>query len=204
MTPFAAIVAGGAAGFFGAAAAHVMTNLADRAGGEQWLRGPYGPQFFPIAFYTAVFYAAIGLAAGRRGATVLAGFFGPLVGIALTMAVLTRYGGWGMPRGLPGTAQWELAVKLVYGATIWGTIALIGALASGTTRPRGAAAAVAGSFAAYAVLSAVLAAVPSYGQGKWNPQSLLPSPVNLMDGLLSGIGLCLALSLDSTFRRKPS
>ncbi len=204
MTPFSAIVGGGAAGLFGAAAAHVMTNLADRAGGEQWLRGPYGPQFFPIAFYTAVFYAAIGLAAGRRWATVLAGFLAPFLGIALTMAVLTRYGGWGMPRGLPGTAQWELAVKVVYGATIWGTILLLGALAGGPPRWRGALAAMIGSLCAYGLLSGFLAAVPSYGQGKWNPQSLLPSPVNLMDGLLSGIGLCLALSLDSKLRRKPA
>ena len=202
MTPFAAIVGGGTAGFFGAALAHVLTNIADRLGAEGWLRGPYGPQFFPIAFYTALFYAGIGAAAGRRGATALAGFLGPLLGIALVMTVLTRYSGWGMPRGLGGTPQWQLAVAVVYTVSIWGTIGLIGALSVETKRWRGALAAVGGSFAAYQVLRALLWAVPSYAQGQWNPLSLLPSPINLMDGLLSGAGLCLALSLDSKFRRE--
>lgn len=199
MTPFAAIVGGGAAGFLGAAFAHVLTNLADRAGGEAWLRGPYGPQFFPIAFYTAVFYAAIGLASGRRAAAVLTGFLGPLLGIALTMAVLTRYGGWGMPAGQPSTPQWQLAVLVVYTAAVWGTISALGALESGW---RGALAAVLGSLAAYGAMTLLLKAAPSYAAGRWDPRSYLPSPINLMDGLLSGIGLCLALSLDSKFRRK--
>lgn len=199
MTPFAAIVGGGAAGFFGAAAAHVLTNLADRAGGEAWLRGPYGPQFFPIALYTAVFYAAIGLAAGRRAATVMTGFLGPLLGISLTMAALTRYGGWGMPTGQPSTPQWQFAVLVVYTVAVWGTIAWIGALEGGW---RGALGAVLGSLAAYGLLTLMLKAAPSYAAGKWDPRSFLPSPINLMDGLLSGAGLCLALSLDSKFRRK--
>jgi hypothetical protein len=109
-----------------------------------------------------------------------------------------------MPRGLGGTPQWQLAVVVLYTAAIWGTIALIGALSADTARWRGALAAVAGSFAAYQLLNLLLWAVPSYAQGKWNPASLLPSPVNLMDGLLSGAGLCLALSIDSKFRRKPA
>ncbi|MDD5303881.1 MAG: hypothetical protein PHS14_12345 [Elusimicrobia bacterium] len=201
MTPFAAIVGGGAAGFFGAALAHVLSTLADRAGAEGLLRGPYGPQFFLIALYTAVFYAAIGAAAGRRAATALVGFLGPLLGIALVMAALTRYSGWGMPRGLPGTAQWQLAVAVVYTAAIWSTIAALGALSAGTSRWRGALAAVLGSLAGYGVLSLLLWAVPSYAQARWSPVSFLPSPVNLMDGLLSGAGLCLALSLDAKLRR---
>ena len=204
MTPFAAIVGGGGAGFFGAALAHVLSTLADRAGAEGFLRGPYGPQFFLIALYTAVFYAAIGAAAGRRAATALAGFLGPLLGIAAVMAALTRYPGWGMPRGLPGTAQWQLAVAVVYTAAIWGTIAAIGAMSAATAKWRGALAAVAGSLSAYGVLTFLLWAVPSYGRLRWSPISYMPSPVNLMDGLLSGAGLCLALSLDAKFRRKPA
>ena len=204
MTPFAAVVGGGAAGFFGAALAHVLSTAADRAGAEGFLRGPYGPQFFLIALYTGVFYAAIGAAAGRRASTALVGFLGPLLGIAAVMTALTRYPGWGMPRGLPGTFQWQLAVASVYTAAIWGTIAALGALSASTARWRGALAATLGSLSAYGVLSFLLWAVPSYAKARWSPVSFLPSPVNLMDGLLSGAGICLALSLDAKFRRNPS
>lgn len=185
------------AGFAGAALAHVASTLADRAGAEGFLRGPYGPQFFLIALYTAVFYAAIGAASGRRAATALAGLLGPLLGIGAVMAVLTHYSGWGMPRGLPGTAQWQLAVGVVYTVAIWSTIAALGAMSAETARWRGAVAAVAGSLGAYGLLSLFLWAVPSYAKIRWSPISFLPSPVNLMDGLLSGAGLCLALSLDA-------
>lgn len=201
MSPFAAVVGGGVAGFIGAALAHVLSTLADRAGAEGLLRGPYGPQFFLISLYTAVFYASIGAAAGRRFTTAAAGFLGPLIGIAAVMAALTRYPGWGMPRGLPGTAQWQLAVAVVYTAAIWVTIAALGAMSAATARWRGALAAVLGSLSAYGVLSLLLWAVPSYAQTRWSPVSFLPSPVNLMDGLLSGAGLCLALSLDAKLRR---
>ena len=204
MTPFSAIVTGGLAGSLGAALAHVLTTLADRFGAEGWLRGPYGPQFFPIALYTALFYAAIGAAAGKRAGTVLAGFLGPLLGIAGVLAALTRYSGWGMPRGLSGTTQWQIAVTVVYSVSIWGTIAVLGMLAGRTARWRGALAAVAGSLSAYGALALILAAVPSYGKSPWNPVSFLPSPVNLLDGLLSGVGLCLALSLDERIDRRPS
>ena len=204
MTPFEAVVGGGVAGFFGAVLAHVLSTAADRAGAEGLLRGPYGPQFFLIALYTAVFYAAIGAAAGRRAATALAGLLGPLLGIAVVMAVLTRYSGWGMPRGLPGTAQWQLAVGVVYTAAIWLTISVLGAMSAATSWWRGALAAVLGSLSAYGVLTFLLWAVPSYAKVRWSPVSFLPSPVNLMDGLLSGAGLCLALSLDAQFRRKPA
>ncbi len=201
MTPFSAIVGGGAAGFFGAVLAHVLSTAADRAGAEGFLRGPYGPQFFLIALYTAVFYAAIGAAAGRRAATALVGFLGPLIGIAAVMAALTRYPGWGMPRGLGGTPQWQLAVIVVYTAAAWATILTLGALSTGTSWWRGALAAGLGSLSAYGVLSFFLWAVPSYTKVRWSPVSFLPSPVNLMDGLLSGAGLCLALSLDAKLRR---
>lgn len=201
MSPFAAIVGGGGAGFFGAALAHVLSTLADRAGAEGMLRGPYGPQFFLIALYTAVFYAAIGAAAGRRVLTAAIGCLAPLLGIAVPMAAMTRYSGWGMPRGFSGTPQWQLAVAVIYTAAIWGTIAAIGAC-SALTRPwRGALAAVLGSLAAYGGLTLLLWAVPSYAKVRWSPISLLPSPVNLMDGLMSGAGLCLALALDAKLRR---
>lgn len=191
---------GGSSGFAGAVAAHVLTILADRAGAESWLRGPYGPQFAPIAIYSAIFYASLGAAAGRRPLTALLGFLGPLLGIAATMTALTRYAGWGMPRGLPSTPQWQLAVASIYTVSIWSTTMLIGAASSQTARWRGALAAVLGSWTAYGLLTAFLWALPSYSAARWNPLSLLPSPINLMDGMLSGAGLCLALSLDSKIR----
>ncbi len=205
MTPFAAIVGGGGAGVLGAALAHILTTLADRLGSEAWLRGPYGPQFFNVALYTGVFYAAIGAAAGRRASTALLGLLGPFLGMILPLAALTRYPGWGMPQGARGTTpQWEIAVVLVYSAAIWATIAGLGVLAGRTTRPRGAAAAVLGSLAAYAVLAGLLKLFPDYGRSPWNPLSLIPSPVNLLDGLLSGAGLCLALTLDELWKRRTS
>ena len=115
-----------------------------------------------------------------------------------------RNDGWGMPRGLPGTSQWLFAVNAIYIVSIWGTIAVLGAACGRTSRLRGALAAVAGSLAAYGTLALILAALPAYGKSPWNPVSLLPSPVNLLDGLLSGACLCLALSLDERFFRKPS
>jgi hypothetical protein len=209
VTPFAAIVGGGGAGFLGAALAHVLTTAADRLGSEAWLRGPYGPQFFNVALYTGAFYAAIGAAAGKPGRGrawgALLGFLGPFLGIALTMAVLSHYAGWGMPRGThAGTPQWEWAVILIYTLSIWGTIAALGALAGRAARWRGAVAAVLGSLAGYGVLAALLRLFPAYGRSPWNPLSFIPSPVNLTDGLLSGAGLCLALALDELWKRRTS
>lgn len=196
---------GGIAGLLGAALAHVLTVLCDRHGSQDWLRGPYGPQFFNIALYTGVFYAAIGLAAGRRAATAAVGFLGAFFGILIPLFVLTRYGGWGMPRGADAVpAPWKYAVLSVYIAAIWGTIAGIGAAAARGVRWRGVAEAVFGSLAGYAVLSVALKVFARWANAAWNPGSLLPPPVNLLDGLLSGAGLCLALSLDDKLPRRTS
>lgn len=203
MEPFSAVVGGGLAGFFGAALAHVLTTLADRAGSEAWLRGPFGPQFFNVALYTGVFYAAIGAAAGRRARTAALGFSGTFFGILFPMFVLTRYGGWGMPRSsVAVTPQWRLAVVVVYILSIWGTIAAVGAEAGATTRRRGALAAVLGSLGGYAVLALLLKLFSSWAASPWTATSLIPPPVNLLDGLLSGAGLCLGLSLDRRFSRR--
>jgi hypothetical protein len=203
--PFSAVVGGGLAGFFGAALAHVLTTVADRLGSEAWLRGPYGPQFFGVALYTGVFYAAIAAAAGRRARTAAAGFAGAFLGILLPMFVLTRYGGWGMPRASNlVTPQWRLAVLVVYILAIWGTIAAVGALAGRVSRRRGAAAAVLGSLAGYAALALLLKVFSTWARSPWTPTSLIPPPVNLLDGLLSGAGLCLGLSLDQKLSRRPS
>ena len=202
MDPIVAAVGGGA-GLLGAALAHVLTVLCDRAGSEEWLRGPYGPQFFNVALYTGVFYGAIGWAAARRLRGLAVGFAGSFLGILVPMFVLTRYGGWGMPRTADAvTLQWKIAVLVVYIAAIWGSIAGIGAVCARSTRLRGALEAVGGSLAGYAVLTLALKLAPGLTSGHWNPTSFLPPPVNLLDGLLSGAGLCLALSLDDKLPRR--
>lgn len=204
MTPFAAVAGGGLAGFFGAALAHVLTTMAARLGSEAWLRGPYGPPFFNVALYTGVFYGAIGAAAGRRARTAGIGLLSAFFAFLLPMFVLTRYGGWGMPRGADITPAWKLAVIAVFVLAIWSTIAGIGAAAGRVSPWRGAAAAVLGSLAGYAALAVLQRLFAAWTQGPWNPASFLPSPVNLLDGLLSGAGLCLGLSLDERLSRRDS
>ncbi|MBI3564171.1 MAG: hypothetical protein HY079_03130 [Elusimicrobia bacterium] len=205
MDPLSAALGGGVAGLLGAALAHVLAVFCDRLGSESWLRGPYGPQFFNVALYTGVFYAAIAAAAGRRASVAAAGFLGSFLGILVPMFVLTRYGGWGMPRGADAvTLQWKIAVLVVYIVSIWGTIAGVGALSGRAPRWRGALEAVGGSLAGYAVLTLALKLLPFIAKGHWSPTSFLPPPVNLLDGLLSGAGLCLALSLDDKLPRRKS
>lgn len=198
-----AIVGGGAAGIGGAAFAHVVAALCDRAGSESWLRGAYGPQFFNITVYTSLLYAAIGGgAAPKKPAAALAGALAPILAIALPMIVLTRVPSLQIPEGYTRTPVWVTIVTFLYMLGIWGAIAAIGAFATRTTRLRGAAAAVLGSLVSYGFLTAFLKLAPSYAKSPWNPTGLIPSPINLLDGLLSGACLCLALSLDETFRRK--
>lgn len=193
--PFGAAVAGGAAGFFGAGMAHVLTALFDRAGAEKWLKGPYGPAFFNIALYTGVFYAAIGAGATRRTREALIGFFGPFLTIVVPMTVLTRVARFGLfPEGAP-SIEWQATVTAVYMLAIWGSIVAIGASAARRWRWLGAAAAVVASLLGYGVLQFILNVVPSYAKNPWNPAGLVPSPVNLLDGILSGAFLALAVAL---------
>jgi hypothetical protein len=197
VTPLAAAGLGGAAGLFGAALAHALTTLADRAGCAGWLHGPFGPRFFLVALYTGVFYAVIGGAARRKSADAALGFGGTFLGIAVPLFVLTRYGGWGMAEGSLPTTMWQKAFVAVYVLSVWGTIAALGAAAGGAGRLRGVAAAMGGSLAAYVLLSAALRLFPKLTSAPWSPASFFASPVNLLDGLLSGAGLCLALTLDA-------
>ena len=201
MTPFAAVAGGGLAGFAGAALAHMITIFAVRHGSEAWLRGPFGPPFFNVGIYTGLFYGAIGAAAGRKWLTTATGFLGAFFGIIFPLFVLTRYGGWGMAAGEAITPAWQNVIVIVYSFAIWATIAGIGfSLRSW----RGAGAAVLGSLVGYAVLKVSLSIFSSWAKTPWNPSSYIPSPVNLLDGLLSGAGLCLGLSLDQRFSRRKS
>lgn len=186
---------GGAAGLLGAALAHLLTALLDRAGSETWLKGPYGPAFFNIALYTGVFYAAVGAAAARRPREALIGLLGPFLTIAVPMAVLTRVARLGLfPGGAP-SIEWRVIVTVIYLLAIWGSIAAIGASAVGRRPWLGAGAAVVASLLGYGVLQSFLSAVPSYAKNPWNPAGLVPSPVNLMDGILSGAFVALAVVL---------
>lgn len=194
---------GGAAGLGGAAAAHVLTALCDRLGSETWLKGPHGPQFFNITLYSAILYASIGGAAARRAAGALAGAAGPALGIGLPMLLLTWLPVVGAPTDEARRGIWFFLVSSFYILGIWGAIASIGAVAARTKRWRGALAAIAGSLAAYGVLAAILRLAPNWSKTPWNPTALIPSPVNLLDGVLSGALLCLALVLDEKIRRNP-
>lgn len=202
MTPFAAIVGGGAAGFFGAALAHVLNTWTGLRGAENWLRGSYGTQFFPLALNLGILYCAIGAASGRNAKTALLGFMGPFLGIALPLTILSHLSMMkDLPRGNAWAWSWFWIVFIVQIVAMWGTVALIGSVSATTRRWRGALAAVIGSLAGYCVLSLFLWAAPSYGQVHFDPKSYLPPSLNLMDGMLSGAGLCLALSLDAKLRR---
>lgn len=194
MTPFTAVLTGGGAGLGGAALAHVATALADRAGSATWLKGPYGPPFFNIALYTGLFYAAIGTAAGRRAKEALIGLLGPFLAIAVPMTVLTRVARLGVFEKAP-SLEWQAIVAGVYLLAIWGTIAALGWSAARARPWQGAGAAVLASLLAYGLLTLLLRLVPSYALTPWNPAGLVPSPVNLMDGILSGAALSLAAAL---------
>ena len=97
---------------------------------------------------------------------------------------------------------------VAYVVVIWGTI-VIGA-AAGNIKRRGAIAAILGSLVSYGVLAGGLAldhAVRGHANGMMSPESvpsLMPPLVNLLDGLLSGAGLCLALSIDGRLSRRTS
>jgi hypothetical protein len=196
VSPLPAAVRGGLAGLCGAASAHLLAALAGRAGSDGWLRGPYGPAFFCAALYTGLFYAAIGAAAGRR-AGAAAGFLGGFLGLLVPLYVLTRYGGW-------TERQWTYAAVVPYIAAVWGTIAAIGAVSAPGRPWRGALAAAGGSLAAYAALSAAARLAPGLAAPARSPAALLAPPLTLLDGLLSGAGLCLALSLNEGLSRRPS
>jgi hypothetical protein len=166
-----------------------------------FLQGSYGTPFFAVALYTGVFYAAISAVAGRRLRFALAGFLTPFLAIIVPMFILTRFPGWGSS---PGASVWPMVVTVDYIVAIWATVGLIGALAVPSRPARGAAATIMGSLSGYAFLSLFLKFVPMRVLGVWNPMSYLPAPVNLLDGLLSGGGLCAALKIESHLHRRLS
>ncbi len=214
-----------AGGFVGAALGHLFVTWCLRAGGEFWLKGPYGPgQFFGISAYLGLLYGCIGLAlAGSAGAGLL-GFLGNFLGVALPMIVLTHdprpMGAFmGLLAHFPAFTTrlmqsmggmnlvglaWTLAVIAVYTIANWGTTLALGALLCPRRRWLGAGAAVLGSFSGYLALKTFLSIVPSYSQGHWDPRSFVPSPLDLLTGLLIGAGIGAGVFLAEGLDRKAS
>lgn len=199
---FQGLVRGSAGGLAGALAGHILVTAVLRAGGQDWLKGPYGPHFFDIALYLGVMYGAVGLALSLRPRPALWGFFGAFLGIALPMAVLTRVAHWGMETGAPPTLAWYWAVIVCHSLGTWGTTLALGALLGPARRWLGALGAVLGSLAGYGLLQLFLFAVPSYAQGRWDPKSFLPSPLDLLTGILIGTGIGAGIFLAGKLGRK--
>jgi hypothetical protein len=190
MTAFAAILSGALSGFGGAAAAHLLVTLANRAASANaWLKGPYGPPFFDISLFMGIMYGAIAWGLLRRRREVLVGLLGPFLGIAVPMMALTRLARWDGSLDAPDP-RWVQAVVFVFIAAVWGTIFGLGFRAG---RWKGALAMVAGAFAGYLVLTALLYAAPGISQWAWRAGSLWPQPTVLLDGLLTGGGMGLGL-----------
>lgn len=193
-----AALAGGAGGLGGAALAHLAVTLANRLGqAELWLKGPYGPPFFNLALYMGILCGGIAWSLSRqvsdRATPALLGLLGPCLGISLPMALLTRFARWGMEPGSAPTWAWYYSVGGLYIAATWGTLLGLGALLCPARRWLGALAGAGGAFTGYLALTAFLWAVPSYQQNLWAPQKFIPSPVALLDGLLTGAGMGLGI-----------
>jgi hypothetical protein len=222
---FRGLLRGLAGGFVGAILGHILVTCCLRAGGEFWLKGPYGPgQFFGISAYLGILYGCIGLALSGTATACLLGLLGNLLGIALPMAVLTHYplpmrvflrlllhfpvfttrlmmsmGGI----DLAGLA-WTLAVIAIYIVANWGTTLALGAILCPKRRWLGAGAAALGSLAGYLLLKVFLTVIPSYAQGRWDPRSFMPSPLDLFTGLLIGAGIGAGVFLVGGLDRKAS
>ncbi|MFA6004310.1 MAG: hypothetical protein WC881_09605 [Elusimicrobiota bacterium] len=176
-------------GLLGAVLGHILVTLCLHAGGELWLKGPYGPHFFGISLYIGALYGSIAYSLSRRKNPTLVGGLGAFLGIALPMAILTRVAHWGMATNSPPTLAWVWAVLIIHTVATWGVTLALGAVLCPARPVRGALLATVGSLAGYLLLNAWLWLVPSYAQGRWVPTSFIPSPVDMLTGLLIGAGI---------------
>lgn len=186
---FQGLLRGAVGGFCGSMLGHILVTAVLKAGGQNWLKGPYGPHFLDISLYLGLLYGSLGLALSLRPRPALWGFFGAFLGIALPMSLLTRLAHWGMETGAPPTLAWYWAVIVCHTLGTWGTTLALGALLCPARRLAGAAGAALGSLAGYGLLQLFLVVVPSYAQGRWDPKSFLPSPLDLLTGILVGAGI---------------
>ncbi|HAM35916.1 MAG TPA: hypothetical protein DEB40_08225 [Elusimicrobia bacterium] len=180
-------------GLYGSLAAatlgHMLVTACLPWGAELWLKGPYGPHFFDISLYLGVLYGGIALSLSRRPGPACAAAAAAFLGIALPMTVLTHAARWGMDTNAQPTLAWYYAVIATHTLATWGTTLGLGALLCPQRRWRGAIFAALGSLAGYLILEVFLRLVPSYAQGRWNPKSFIPSPVDLLTGMLIGAGI---------------
>lgn len=197
MDLFAGLVRGGLGGLLGAAFGHMGAVLLLRTVGQDFLKGPYGPPFLAMALDLAAPIGFIAFALSLKPRPTAVGFLGPLLGIVLPMIVLTRTAQWGMnDAASTPTPQWAAAVGGLYIVSTWATLLALGALLS-QRRLAGALAGAGGAFAGYLLLAALLWAAPSYQQVRYDPKGLIPSPVDLFTGMLTGAGLGAGISLVS-------
>ena len=212
-----------AGGLAGAVLGHLFVTWCLRCGGEFWLKGPYGPgQFFGISAYLGILYGCIGWSLSGSAGPALIGFLGNFLGIALPMAILTHlpqpmrlflsflasfpdalgrllhWTGLLNPLGL----AWTLAVIVIYAVANWGTTIALGAVLCPARRWPGAGAAVLGSFGSYLALKVFLFIIPAAAQGRWRPESFMPSPLDLLTGALLGTGIGAAVFLVRSRRRE--
>ena len=190
------LLGGGAGGLGGAAAAHLLVTLANRFGGAQtWLKGPFGPPFFDVAFYMGVLCLGIALGLSRKPKPAALAFLGPFLGMALPLAVLTRTARWGMDPGAPPTFAWVYAVRVIYTFGTWGTLLGLGAMLASGRRALSALAGAAGALLGFAVLEGLFRILPDQAAFYWSPDRLVAPPVELLDGLLTGAGLGVGIWL---------
>ncbi len=202
--PLSSAAFGTCAGLVGAVTAHVATTTLGRMGSDSWLQGLSGPPFFNIALYTAIFYGAIAWAAGRRATVAAVGFFVPFLSILIPMFILSRNGAW--QEASPAAASpWIAAVIRIYTISLWSTICAIGACALPPRRVNSAFGAAVGSLVGYAAMMTVQKFMPSLLKIPHDPRSFLPPPIGLLDGIFSGGGLCLGVTLAARFipRKRP-
>lgn len=191
---FEGVVAGALGGIVAAFLAQGADTVLLRAVGENWLKGPYGPHFMPVALYMGVLMGGIAFALSRRVKPALVGFLGPLLGIAVPMIVLTRTVTWGMGDAASSpTYGWMYAVTGIYLVATWCTTAALGAMLS-SRRWAGAAAAAAGSLAGYFLLAALQKLAGNLVLGPWRATGWLPPPAQVLDGLFTGAGIGVGLA----------
>lgn len=197
----ALLLGGGLGGLLSGAVAHVVTTLFDRAGGSEfWLKGPEGPPFFNVALFMGVMYGGIAWSLSKRRSDALVGALGPFLGIAVPMALMSRHLSFAPAmKGLfpQSPSPWADIVIVLFVCAIWGTVFALGwRLGRGW---KGALGAVTGSFCGYLILMGVTYATPRLNNWPVAMYKYLPTPLVLLDGLLTGAGIGAGVHLS---RRK--
>ena len=136
--------------------------MLDRAvGSEAWLRGPFGPPFFNVAFFMGLMYTGLGITLRKPYAGA-----GTFLALLLPMLVLTRF-------NLPG---WPYVVTIVYVLAVWGTIYHLGGVAG-----------MVGVMTGFLALTVMVYLVPALQTYFLN--GYLAAPTVLLDGAFTGLGL---------------